>query len=331
MAYRRRNREIVSVVKWWAIALVLNASLGGCGQQHTNGTPATGPGNAANKSVTLSASQLGAIKIATVTSYLFHNDKEAIGSVNFSEDPSIVQAESTLLGSAANYDVAEKELDRAKSLYMARGVSERELEQATSDEQTAKAALDAARNALLVVGKTGSEIDRILASGKVGDSLLERKGFKWVLVDATESDTPSLRVGQPVRVVVDAIPGRDFIGRIKEIYSVIDPALHRVSVRAEVGDPSNQLRSGMLADVRIQVAEPIKSLSIPSNGVVREGDGTMTAWVTADRIHFFQKDIEVGRNEDGRVEVLKGVQAGQLVVTDGAVLLDNVLLAPSGD
>jgi cobalt-zinc-cadmium efflux system membrane fusion protein len=87
----------------------------------------------------------------------------------------------------------------------------------------------------------------------------------------------------------------------------------------------------MLANVMIQVAPPVETLSIPSNGVVREGDGTMTAWVTADRVHFFQKDVEIGKSEDGRVQILRGLEPGQLVVTDGAVLLDNILLAPAGD
>jgi cobalt-zinc-cadmium efflux system membrane fusion protein len=112
---------------------------------------------------------------------------------------------------------------------------------------------------------------------------------------------------------------------------VVDPTLHRVSVRAEVQDPSNLLRSGMLADVMVEVAAPVQSLSIPANGVVREGDGTLTAWVTADRRHFTQKQIRVGLREDGRAQILEGLQQGQLVVTDDAVFLDNMLQAPSGD
>jgi cobalt-zinc-cadmium efflux system membrane fusion protein len=83
--------------------------------------------------------------------------------------------------------------------------------------------------------------------------------------------------------------------------------------------------------VRIEVAKPTTSVAIAANGVVREGDGTMTAWVTSDRQHFVQKHVEIGMLEDGKVQILTGLQPGQLVVTDGAVLLDNVLLAPSGD
>jgi membrane fusion protein, heavy metal efflux system len=57
----------------------------------------------------------------------------------------------------------------------------------------------------------------------------------------------------------------------------------------------------------------------------------MTAWVTTDRKLFFQKNIQIGMSEDGHVQILRGLQPGQLVVTDGAVLLDNMLQAPAGD
>ena len=71
------------------------------------------------------------------------------------ESPDLIQAESTLIGAAATFDLTSKELARAKDLNGTNGVSERELEQATSDEQSAQGALRAARDAVLVFGKDG--------------------------------------------------------------------------------------------------------------------------------------------------------------------------------
>src|ERR1700761_7180740 len=119
--------------------------------------------------------------------------------------------------------------------------------------------------------------------------------------------------------------------RVTEVYAAIDPNLHRVVLRGIVNDPDDELRPGMLVGVKIEIAPPATSVAIAAEGVVREGDGTMTAWVTSDRQHFVQKRVEIGMLEGGKVQILKGLQPGQLVVTDGAVLLDNVLLAPSGD
>jgi cobalt-zinc-cadmium efflux system membrane fusion protein len=332
-------RDCLTTVRTAAICAIAGIALVGCSKHTDNGQAASqaASGQAANSkapsepSVTLTAGQITAIKIGSSAPYLFHNQREAVGTVTFAEDPNIYQAEATLVTAVATYAVTETELARAKDLYATKGVSARELDQAISDEQTAEAALHAARDALIVLGKTDAEINAIVASRKIGSSIKQAQESKWVLASAPENDAPAFKVGQPVEVDIEAIPGRKFSGTVAEIYAVADPTVHRVTVRAQVSDPENALRPGMIAEVMIQVADPTESLSIPANGVVREGDGTMTAWVTADRQHFVQKEIDIGMNEDGHVQVLKGLQSGQLVVTDGAVLLDNLLQAPAGD
>ena len=87
----------------------------------------------------------------------------------------------------------------------------------------------------------------------------------------------------------------------------------------------------MFADVSIQVQKPEESAAVPADAVVRESDGTLTAWVTADRRHFTQRLVTTGLREDGRVQILSGLKPGEQVVTDGAIFLDNMLQAPSGD
>jgi cobalt-zinc-cadmium efflux system membrane fusion protein len=87
----------------------------------------------------------------------------------------------------------------------------------------------------------------------------------------------------------------------------------------------------MVANFVIRIQDPVEATAIPINGVVREGDGTMTAWVTTDRQHFVQRIIKIGLQQDRMDQVLEGLQRGELVVTDGAVFLDNMLQAPSDD
>jgi membrane fusion protein, heavy metal efflux system len=324
-----------STTRLAAVCLAANLLLAACGEHNDAGkasdnAPVNG-GAPSEPTVTLTPNQLGAVKIATSTVSVFHNEREAVGVVNFAQDPNIVQGGSTLLTAAANYAVAERELKRARDLLATKGVSEREVEQATSDEQTAKGALDAARSALLLLGKSDAEIDHIIATGKTGSSSGMRRGTKWVLANAPEADVASFHEGERLHVVVEAISSHEFSGTVAEVYAAVDPNLHRVTLRGLVEDPNNELRPGMLVGVKIEVAPPVTSTAIAANGVVREGDGTMTAWVTSDRQKFVQKHVDIGMLEDGKVQILKGLQPGQLVVTDGAVLLDNVLLAPSGD
>jgi cobalt-zinc-cadmium efflux system membrane fusion protein len=292
------------------------------------GTVSTSNAPQTEATVDLAPGQLNAITIGSVGTALFPVEKEAVGNISFDEDPSTIQAESTLIGAAATFALTSKELQRAEDLYATNGVSERELEQATSDEQTAAAALKAARDAVRALGETDADIDQMIAAGKIGSAPVVRK---WAVANVVESDSPLIQVGQPVQVKVTACPDRVFEGKISKIYSTIDPNTHRVAVRCEVDDPKDELRAGMLANFVIRIQDPVEATAIPVNGVVREGDGRMTAWVTTDRRRFVQRIIQTGMREDGQVEILKGLQRGELVVTDGAIFLDNMLQAPPSD
>jgi membrane fusion protein, heavy metal efflux system len=82
----------------------------------------------------------------------------------------------------------------------------------------------------------------------------------------------------------------------------------------------------MFATFVIRTGDPVRSLALPLEGVVREGDGTMTAWVTNDRRRFAQRAIKIGMQKDGYRQILDGLQPGELVATDGAVFLSNMWL-----
>lgn len=282
-------------------------------------------------SVDLSAAQASELRIASADTFRFPIEKTEPGSVAFAEDPAIVQAESALLGAAATLELTRKELRRAHLLYGTEGVSAREVEQATSDAQTAAAALAAARAALRALGKSDAQIDRMVATGRIDAPARERAASQWVEANVFEADLPLVRPGQQVRVAVTAYPAKTFTGRVYRIYATVDPNLHRQTVRCDVADPRHELRPGMLATVTIELRQPMQALAIPVDGVVREGDGTLTAWVTTDRRHFTQRIIKTGLREDGEVQILDGLQPAEQVVTRGAIYLDNMINAAPSD
>jgi membrane fusion protein, heavy metal efflux system len=342
-------------------------------------------------SVDLSDAQLDSVKVAPVEERDFPIEKEAVGSIDFNEDmetqvftpyqgkiislfaevgddvkkgqtlftidsPDLLQAESTLIAAAGVLDLDRKNLDRLRDLYTTRAVSQHDVEQASSDEQTAEGNLRAARDAVRIFGKTDAEIDAIVANrsadptlvvpspitGRItarnaAPGLLVQPGSPpapytvadintmWMLANVAEDDSPAFRIGQPVKVTVDALPGHMFDGTITTIGASVDPNTRRVLVRSEVKDPYHELRSGMFANFVITVGMPVRSPAIPVDGVVREGDGRMTIWVTADRRRFTQRTVTIGVQRDGYRQILSGVQAGELVATDGALFLDNML------
>ena len=278
------------------------------------------------------------------------------------ESPDLIQAESTLIGAAAANVLFSNELVRATDLYGTNGVAKRELEQAASDAQTSEGALKAARDAVRVFGKTEAEIDQMVATRKIDPALvvpspvsgritsrnaqpglLVQPGSipapysvadlstKWMLANVIESDSPLFRVGQPLRATVMAYPGRVFDGKISRLGASLDPNTHRVMVRCDIVDPKDELRPGMLANFTIQVQDPVESVAIPANGVVRNGDATMAVWVTADRLKYVQRIVKIGLQQNGQDPILEGLQTGELAVTDGAVFISNILYAPPSD
>jgi cobalt-zinc-cadmium efflux system membrane fusion protein len=145
----------------------------------------------------------------------------------------------------------------------------------------------------------------------------------------TESDMPLVHKGQRVQVAVMAFPERVFEGDISTVGATVDPQLHRGLVRAEIDDPKHELLPGMFASFVIVTGEPQSAAAVPLDGVVREGNGTMTVWVTTDRHHFTKRAVKIGLQHAGYDQILDGVRPGEQVVTKGAIFLNN--LASGGD
>jgi membrane fusion protein, heavy metal efflux system len=343
--------------------------------------------------VDLSEKQIGSLKIASVETRGFEVSKTAVGTIDFNQymlvqvfsqypgkilkaffnlgdevhqgdilftidSPDLLQAESALLASAGVLELQTRTLARATQLLRAGGSAQKDVDQATSDHQTADGNFKAAKNAVRIFGKTDAEIDQILAQRKVDSTLLvpspisgriitrnAAPGFltqpgnapapysvadlstMWMIANVIETDAPAYRLGQEVEVKVPAYPDAIFHGHVTTVGSMIDPNTHRQLVRSEIADPQHLLRSGMFASFVIRMGDPARSLAVPAEGVVREGDGTMTVWVTADRRRFVKRTVKVGiQQQDGWSQILEGLQPGELVVSDGAIYLSNKLL-----
>lgn len=342
-------------------------------------------------SLDLSDSQLTAVKVAPVQEREFPVEKEAVGSIDFNEDmevpvfapyqgkiislfadvsddvkegqtlftidsPDLLQAESTLIAAAGILDLTTRNLARLRSLYVTRAVSQHDVEQAASDQQTAEGNMRAARDAVRIFGKTDADIDNIIAKRIADPTLIVHSPIDgrvtarnaapglfvqpgngtapftvanidtmWMLANVGEADSPAFRAGQQERVTIDAFPGRVFDGRVTTVGATVDPNTRRVLVRSEIKDPQHELRAGMMANFTISVGAPMRSPAVPLDGVVREGDGTQTMWITADRRRFTRRTVKIGEQADGYRQILDGVKVGELVATDGAIFLSNML------
>jgi len=289
----------------------------------------------------------------------FYNigDEVQAGSVLFTIDsPDLLAAESTLLAAAGVLELQKRTLARATSLLKAGGSAQKDVDQSTSDEQTAEGNFKAAKDAVRIFGKADAEVEQILVDRKVDSTLvvpspisgrivarnaapglLTQPGVApapftvadlstmWMLANVIETDAPAYKLGQEVEVRVPAYPDKVFKGHVTTLGAMIDPNTHRQLVRSEIDDPEHLLRSGMFASFVIRVGAPVRSLAVPAEGVVREGDGTMTVWSTKDSRRFTKRTVKVGLQQDGWTQILEGLSPGETVVTDGAVFLSNKL------
>ena len=342
-------------------------------------------------SVELNKEQLKSVKVEQVVERTFVIRRDAVGSVDFNEDmtvqvfppyqgkiislfaqlgdevvegrklytidsPDFSQAESSLIAADAALKMTGLTLERARYLHKAEAISQKELDQAISDQQSAEGAFVAARNAVRLFGKTEAETDAIVAERKIdpmmvvpspitgrvtarnaAPGLFVQPGTPpapysvadistmWVNAFVPESDSPLFHVGQRVQVKVTCFPDRVFEGKITIIGASVDPATHRLLVRSEIGDPKHELRPGMFATITIDTGDSMRAPAVSLDGVVREGDGTMTVWVTTDRHKFIKRRVKVGFQQDGYHQIVKGLQLGELIATEGALFLSNAL------
>ena len=123
-----------------------------------------------------------------------------------------------------------------------------------------------------------------------------------------ESDIPNFHLGQAVRVKVTAYPDRVFEGKVTTIGTTVDTSTHRTFVRSEILDPEHRLLAGMYANFVIQTGEPVRATAVPYAAVVREGDDTMTVFVTTDGLKFVKRIVEIGLRQDGYNQISQGLE-----------------------
>jgi cobalt-zinc-cadmium efflux system membrane fusion protein len=272
----------------------------------------------------------------------------------------LLTAITTVAKAKTTLELAKRTEDRQHRLYLNKAVSLKDWEQAEADVKhaendlrSAEAALASARDRLRVFGKSDAEIaaiekdrkiDRItkvlspisgtITSRKVGpgqyvkpdssDPLftIANLSTMWMLANVYESDVPLIKVGQPVEVRVLAYPNEVFKARISYISPAVDPATHRVAVRCVVENHGQKLKPDMFASFRIITNSEVQSLAVPTSAIVREGEKT-SVWVKQGE-HFVRREVTVGLEQNGYVQILSGLQAGEKIVSEGGLFLSSL-------
>lgn len=246
-------------------------------------------------------------------------------------------------GDLANYKaqatVAQLSLDRAKQL-----ASRQFGPQATVD--TAQAAYDQAQAGIaktealisqkLVrapfsgdLGVRKVEVGQYLTAGTAIVSLTDLSEL-WANFTVTEKDSGSLKVGQPVRLKVDAYPRRTFDAKITTIEPQISADTRNIRVQATISNPEKILKPGMFVTTTVVLPDKPAVVTVPETAVDYTLYGDSVFVITEKKeadgktsLSAVRTFVQTGNRVEGRVEIVKGVKPGDKVVAVGQLKLQS--------
>jgi cobalt-zinc-cadmium efflux system membrane fusion protein len=147
----------------------------------------------------------------------------------------------------------------------------------------------------------------------------------WMIAAVNEADLGQLRPNQPLRIAVRAYPDQPFSGRVLRLGEALDPSTRTLQVRVLVPNKAGRLKPEMFATAEIDRGRSREALFIPESAV-QDINGNRAVFVRTAAGEFAPRAIETGRAQDGRFEVLRGVNAGDQIVTKGSFVLKTQLL-----
>jgi Cu(I)/Ag(I) efflux system membrane fusion protein len=146
-------------------------------------------------------------------------------------------------------------------------------------------------------------------------------GSVWLNAAVPEVMGGQVKVGQAATADLAAFPGEVFTGRVTAILPATQVDSHTLQVRVELPNPAGRLHPGMFATVHLTgAAHP--ALFVPSEAVIRTGKRALVM-VASDGGRFQPVEVQIGREDADRTEILAGLGEGQKVVASGQFLIDS--------
>jgi membrane fusion protein, multidrug efflux system len=265
--------------------------------------------------------------VGRVSQILFQEgERVQKGAVLVKLDASVQQADADR--AKANLVLSKSKYDRAVDLRnqgfisgQAKDEAENNLRVAQADYELVQARL---AKTVIVAPFSGTVGLRQVSVGdyvKEGQDIVNLESLDPLKVDfrVPEISLSQVRDGQTLQITLDALPDRAYDGRIYAINPLIDANGRSIVVRAQVPNKDGRLRPGMFARVRLFTSQSKDSLVIPEESLFPVGDDKYVYKVVDSKAT--RQKVEIGQRREGRVEILNGLAAEDLVVTAGALKL----------
>jgi cobalt-zinc-cadmium efflux system membrane fusion protein len=146
----------------------------------------------------------------------------------------------------------------------------------------------------------------------------------WVVANVFEHDLNGIKVDDEATVTVDAYPESVFRGRITYVGDEVDRATRAVRARIEVPNPEHVLKPGMFARASIRGGGSRDVLVAPETSIYQV-EGKQVVFIPRGADGFESRTVKLGKRGDGTVEILAGLQQGDLVVAEGGLALKSLI------
>jgi len=275
----------------------------------------------------------------TVSEIMFQNGGVAKkGDVILKLDAS--QEEALLRSAEAEAELARTDLERTRGLASQNVVSKAELDAAESKFRRLTAVVDQMRSNIrkkTIVAPFDGELGiRQVNVGQMinaGQQVVLLQSLDPVYVDFAlpQQHLQNLSTGLEARVRTDALPGREFVGKLTAINSAVDTVTRNVTLQATLENPDHALRPGMFIKIDIVLPEKHKSLVIPGSAISYAPYGDSVFVIEKQKDNKTGKESQVLRQQFVRVgeargdfvSITTGLKAGETVVGTGVFKLRN--------
>ena len=265
--------------------------------------------------------------------------------------PTLTEAQTRYVSAQAMLEAHDRELQRTQKLVEIGAASRQELEKAHAEHAAQTAAVQSARSQLELLGVSASTLGNMAPGHDVSatanvpapiDGVVTERGANvglnvdtatklftvvdlatvWVVADLYEKDFSQVRVGSDAAITTSARPDLTLRGRVSYIDPQVSADTRTAKVRIEVPNTSGELRLGMYADVVVAGSADTSALRVPRTAVQNVGDRTVVYLANAKEPgKFLEREVRLGQTVGEQVEVVSGVQTGDVVVTEGSFFL----------
>lgn len=144
----------------------------------------------------------------------------------------------------------------------------------------------------------------------------------WVEAQVFESEADMVRVGQPVTMRLEYLPGREWRGTVDYIYPSLEATTRTLRVRLRFANTDEKLKPNMFAQVEIHSEDQSEVLTIPREALIRTGRQDRVVLALGDG-RFKSVEVAAGRVSSAGVEILHGLKEGEKIVSSAQFLLDS--------